>query len=64
MAFIFFNLLSSCLAQPNDMDALPITPRSMEHTLEFIQAFELGVAWENYGMVGDVTVRQSFHYRI
>jgi hypothetical protein len=40
------------------MDALPISPRSKEHTLRFIKDFELGVAWDNYGMVGDVTVRQ------
>lgn len=38
------------------MDALPVNPRSKAHTLTFIQNFDLGKAWDNYGMVGDVKV--------
>jgi hypothetical protein len=48
--------MSSCLALPNDMDALPITPRSKEHTLQFTKTFDLAEAWNNYGMVRDVKV--------
>jgi hypothetical protein len=48
--------LHSCLAQPDNMNALPITPRTKSHTLAFIQEFELGTAWHNCGMVGEVKV--------
>lgn len=47
-----------CLAEPHNFDnpSLPITPRSMKHTIQLVQILELGSCWDAYGLVGDVVV--------
>ena len=34
--------------------------RSREHTEILVEAFELGVLWDEYGLVGDVIVSSFF----
>lgn len=50
-------ILCRCLAPPNDLDRLPINPRSKEHTATVVRNLELGEAWDEYGLIGDVVVR-------
>jgi len=50
-------IIYRCLAQPHNMDGLPIIPRTQEHTNQVTARLELVVAWEEYGMIGDIVVR-------
>jgi hypothetical protein len=55
-------IIHRCLAQPHNMDGLPIIPRTQEHTNEVAARLELGAAWEEYGMIGDIVVRITVMY--
>ena len=63
--FVFFNLVKSrliiiyirCLAPPNNLDRRPeYAHRCKEHTELLVECLELGVLWDEYGLVGDVVV--------
>jgi hypothetical protein len=46
-----------CLAPPNNLDRRPEYPhRCKEHTELLVECLELGVLWDEYGLVGDVVV--------
>ncbi|KAM6490793.1 hypothetical protein JOM56_013756 [Amanita muscaria] len=45
---------AKCLAPSNDLDTLPIIPRSKSHTAVLVEVFELGVVWDQYGLIGDI----------
>jgi hypothetical protein len=50
-----------CLSPPEDLDSLPINPRSKLHTAAVVEGLELDEAWDEYGLIGDVVVDiQSF----
>jgi hypothetical protein len=45
-----------CTGRPADLDG-ESTCRSREHTEALVEALELGVLWDEYGLVGDIVVR-------
>jgi hypothetical protein len=45
-----------CTGRPADLDG-ESTRRSREHTEALVEALELGVLWDEYGLVGDIVVR-------
>jgi hypothetical protein len=49
--------LFRCLAPSNDLDGESHVPRSREHTNALVEMLELGVLWDEYGLVGDMVVR-------
>lgn len=51
-----------CTAPGTDLDSKRCVRRSQEHTARLVKPFELGVLWDSYGIVGDVTVRIHFLY--
>ena len=52
---ILLILLTRCTACKNDLDSGG-GRRSREHTELLVTEFELGVLWEEYGLVGDIVV--------
>jgi hypothetical protein len=52
--------MSRCTAQANSLDDEICGHRSCEHTDMLIEAFELGILWDKYGLVGDVVVSIFF----
>ncbi|OJA20004.1 hypothetical protein AZE42_13769, partial [Rhizopogon vesiculosus] len=45
---------AKCLAPSNDLDGESHVPRSREHTNALVEMLELGVLWDEYGLVGDI----------
>ena len=45
-----------CTAPATDLDSDRHVRRSQPHTELLVEAFELGVLWDEYGLVGDVVV--------
>lgn len=45
-----------CTAPAADLDSKRRVRRSQAHTEVVVEAFELGVLWDEYGLVGDVVV--------
>jgi hypothetical protein len=45
-----------CTAPANDLDSNRHVRRSHAHTEVLVEAFELGILWDEYGLVGDVVV--------
>jgi len=45
-----------CTAPACDLDCGESTRRSREHTELLVEELELGVLWDEYGLVGDVVV--------
>jgi hypothetical protein len=50
------NKLFRCTAPAADLDSKRHVRRSQAHTELVVEAFELGVLWDEYGLVGDVVV--------
>lgn len=48
--------LFRCTAPANDLDGGEYGRRSRAHTDMLVEEFELGVLWDQYGLVGDVVV--------
>jgi hypothetical protein len=48
--------LSRCTAPANNLDDGRYGRRSRDHTDMLVQELELGVLWDEYGLVGDVVV--------
>jgi hypothetical protein len=48
--------LSRCTAPADDLDGGIYGRCSREHTDVLVETFELGVLWDEYGLVGDVVV--------
>ena len=48
--------VSRCTARVDGLDDEICGRRSREHTDMLVEAFELGVLWDEYGLVGDVIV--------
>jgi hypothetical protein len=46
-----------CTAQANNLDSGRHVRRSQAHTELLVKEFELGMLWDEYGLVGDVAVR-------
>lgn len=61
-AFIIATDLSHCrCTAPNfDLDAEGPVRRSHEHTDLLVEELELGVLWDEYGLVGDIVVSSIF----
>ena len=49
----------SCTAKSDDLDGGG-GPRSREHTELLVCSFELGVLWDEYGLIGDIVVGFDF----
>jgi hypothetical protein len=47
-----------CTASPEDLEG-PSILRCYEHTAALAEGFELGILWDEYGIVGDIVVRLS-----
>jgi hypothetical protein len=52
--------LFRCTAPANGLDDEKCGRRSRDHTDVLVETFELGVLWDEYGLVGDVIVSISF----
>ena len=50
---------SRCTAPYNNLDSGHHTRRSQAHTELLAEKFELGILWNEYGVVGDIIVRKS-----
>jgi hypothetical protein len=48
---------SRCTAPANDLDSGQHVRRSQAHTELLVEEFELGMLWDEYGLVGDIIVR-------
>ena len=53
------NLPFRCTAPVNDLDSGHHVHRSQAHTKLLVEEFELGMLWEEYGLVGDIVVHSS-----
>jgi len=49
--------LSRCTAPADGLDEGTHGRRSRDHTEMLVEEFELGILWDEYGLVGDVVVR-------
>ena len=49
-----------CTAPANDLDSGQHGRRSQPHTELLVEEFELGMLWDEYGLVGDIVVRSSW----
>jgi hypothetical protein len=47
---------SRCTAPANDLDSGQHVHRSQAHTELLVEEFELGMLWDEYGLVGDIVV--------
>jgi hypothetical protein len=47
--------------RPDDLDG-ESTRRTRAHSDTIVEELELGVLWDEYGLVGDIVVRFSFHF--
>jgi hypothetical protein len=62
--FSYVNLMltdesSRCTAPYDNLDSGHHTRRSQAHTELLAEKFELGILWNEYGVVGDIIVRKS-----
>jgi hypothetical protein len=48
---------SRCTAPANDLDSGQHVRRSQAHAELLVEEFELGMLWDEYGLVGDIVVR-------
>ena len=48
--------LFRCTAPARDLDSGQYVRRSQAHTELLVEEFELGMLWDEYGLVGDVVV--------
>ena len=48
---------SRCTAPANDLDSGQHVRRSQAHAELLVKEFELGILWDEYGLVGDIVVR-------
>jgi hypothetical protein len=55
----FISLVYRCTAKQVNLDGGG-GQRSREHTELLVSEFELGVLWDEYGLVGDIVVRHNF----
>ena len=46
-----------CTAPENDLDSGQHLRRSQAHAELLVEEFELGMLWDEYGLVGDIVVR-------
>ena len=53
-----------CTAPANDLDSGHHVRRSQAHTELLVEEFELGMLWDEYGLVGDIVVRTSVPFYI
>ena len=53
------NLPFRCTAPVNDLDSGHHVHRSQAHTKLLVEEFELGMLWDEYGLVGDIVVHSS-----
>jgi hypothetical protein len=47
---------SRCTAPANDLDSGQHVRRSQAHAELLVEEFELGMLWDEYGLVGDIVV--------
>jgi hypothetical protein len=50
------NLPLRCTAPANDLDSGHHVRRSQAHAELLVEEFELGMLWDEYGLVGDIVV--------
>jgi Plavaka transposase len=53
------NLPFRCTAPAKDLDSGHHVRRSQAHSELLVEEFELGMLWDEYGLVGDIVVRSS-----
>lgn len=58
--------LSRCTAPTDGLDNDKYGRRSRQHTEVLVEEFELGVLWDEYGLVGDVIVSviHPIHFQV
>jgi hypothetical protein len=59
LAHIADNVPFRCTAPAKDLDSGHHVRRSQAHTELLVEEFELGMLWDEYGLVGDIVVRFS-----
>jgi hypothetical protein len=52
---IIIDDFTRCTASPEDLEG-PSVLRCCEHTAALAEGFELGILWDEYGIVGDIVV--------
>ena len=52
----FYQSFQRCTAPPQDLDGEGYVPRHHMHTEILVEELELGVLWDEYGLVGDLVV--------
>lgn len=57
---LLISCLSRCTAPADGLDEGTYGRRSRDHTEMLVEEFELGVLWDEYGLIGDVVVRIFF----
>lgn len=41
-----------------------MVPRSLKHTIQALETFEIRELWVNYGLVGDIVVRTKYIWHL
>jgi hypothetical protein len=62
LACVVQNWCPKCTAPADGLDDGTYGRRSREHTNLLVEEFELGVLWDEYGLVGDIVVRAFIFY--
>jgi hypothetical protein len=51
-----FSISARCTAPPHDFEGKGYVRRSRDHTEALVEGLELGILWDEYGLVGDIVV--------
>ena len=57
---LILTTISRCLARVKDLDSDLSLPHSWEHSNMLVEMLELGVLWDEYGLVGNIVVCMLF----
>ena len=55
-SFLIMNCITRCMASAKNLDGGDATCRCREHTDFLVEELELGILWDEYGLVGDIIV--------
>jgi hypothetical protein len=55
-SFLIMNCITRCTASAKNLDGGDATRRCREHTDLLVEELELGILWDEYGLVGDIVV--------
>jgi hypothetical protein len=57
--FAVCSIFARCTAPPHDFEGKGYVRRSRDHTEALVEGLELGILWDEYGLVGDIVVGLS-----